>query len=553
MLAAGADFCYNENRYRVHSACALRASEGDEAGCMLPEISGKGANHLPVQYAINEKMKESAASVLPVTVIVAVLCLALVPVDTGLMLSFLIGSLLLIVGMGLFTLGADMSMSRIGNLIGAKMTKSRRLWLILALSFVLGAAITIAEPDLQVLATNVPAIDKTALVLTVSVGVGLFLMICMARILFRISLRTLLIVFYALVFLGAFLSDRSILSVAFDSGGVMTGPMTVPFIMALGVGVASIRSDEDAKADSFGLVALCSIGPVAAVLLLGAIYQPETDAAAETVIAALENTVEMGGQYLHAIPEYMGEVAVALLPIFAFFLVFQVVSLHLRRLPFARILEGILYTYVGLVLFLTGVNIGFSPLGYVLGAQLTVGWRVWLLVPVSMLMGWYIINAEPAVHILNRQVEELSAGTITARAMGVSLSVAVAAANGLAMVRVLTGIPILWFLVPGYAVALGLSFFVPRTFTAIAFDSGGVASGPLTATFMLPLAMGACGALGGNVMTDAFGLVALVAMMPLITVQAMGAIYVVKSRRSEQTAPAAAFGDDDIIELWEVA
>ena len=514
MLAAGADFCYNENRYRVHSACALRASEGDEAGCMLPEISGKGANHLPVQYAINEKMKEAAASVLPVTVIVAVLCLALVPVDTGLMLSFLIGSLLLIVGMGLFTLGADMSMSRIGNLIGAKMTKSRRLWLILALSFVLGAAITIAEPDLQVLATNV---------------------------------------FYALVFLGAFLSDRSILSVAFDSGGVTTGPMTVPFIMALGVGVASIRSDEDAKADSFGLVALCSIGPVAAVLLLGAIYQPETDAAAETVIAALENTVEMGGQYLHAIPEYMGEVAVALLPIFAFFLVFQVVSLHLRRLPFARILAGILYTYVGLVLFLTGVNIGFSPLGYVLGAQLTVGWRVWLLVPVSMLMGWYIINAEPAVHILNRQVEELSAGTITARAMGVSLSVAVAAANGLAMVRVLTGIPILWFLVPGYAVALGLSFFVPRTFTAIAFDSGGVASGPLTATFMLPLAMGACGALGGNVMTDAFGLVALVAMMPLITVQAMGAIYVVKSRRSEQTAPAAAFGDDDIIELWEVA
>ena len=261
--------------------------------------------------------------------------------------------------------------------------------------------------------------------------------------------------------------------------------MTVPFIMALGVGVASIRSDEDAKADSFGLVALCSIGPVAAVLLLGAIYQPETDAAAETVIAALENTVEMGGQYLHAIPEYTGEVAVALLPIFAFFLVFQVVSLHLRRLPFARILAGILYTYVGLVLFLTGVNIGFSPLGYVLGAQLTVGWRVWLLVPVSMLMGWYIINAEPAVHILNRQVEELSAGTITARAMGVSLSVAVAAANGLAMVRVLTGIPILWFLVPGYAVALGLSFFVPRTFTAIAFDSGGVASG-----------MGTCGLVG---------------------------------------------------------
>ena len=422
-----------------------------------------------------EKLKEATASVLPISLIVMAISFVLVPVDAGLMLSFVIATAMLILGMGLFTLGADMSMSRIGNYMGSKLTKSRKLPLILTVSFALGVAITVAEPDLQVLAGNVPEIDTMVLILTVSVGVGFFLMLCMVRILFSISLRTMLIVFYAIVFAAAFLSDESILSVAFDSGGVTTGPMTVPFIMALGVGVASIRSDEDAKADSFGLVALCSIGPVAAVLLLGAIYQPETDAAAETVIAALENTVEMGGQYLHAIPEYMGEVAVALLPIFAFFLVFQVVSLHLRRLPFARILAGILYTYVGLVLFLTGVNIGFSPLGYVLGAQLTVGWRVWLLVPVSMLMGWYIINAEPAVHTLNKQVEELSAGAISAKAMGMSLSIAVSAAGGLAMLRVITGISIMYFLVPGYLIALALSFFVPRTFTAIAFDSGCVA------------------------------------------------------------------------------
>ena len=506
---------------------------------------------MPVQYAINEKMKEAAASVLPVTVIVAVLCLALVPVDTGLMLSFLSGSLLLIVGMGLFTLGADMSMSRIGNLIGAKMTKSRRLWLILALSFVLGATITIAEPDLQVLATNVPAIDKTALVLTVSVGVGLFLMICMARILFRISLRTLLIVFYALVFLGAFLSDRSILSVAFDSGGVTTGPMTVPFIMALGVGVASIRSDENAKADSFGLVGLCSIGPIASVLLLGAIYKTQPAQAESETAAAITNTVALGRDYLHAFPEYLKEVTLALLPIVVFFLIFQIVSLRLRKLPFLRVMVGILYTYAGLVLFLTGVNVGFSPVGYALGAALTEGWKLWLLIPLAMLMGWFIINAEPAVHILNRQVEDLSAGAISARAMGMSLSIAVSAAGGLAMLRVITGVSIMYFLVPGYFIALALSFFVPRTFTAIAFDSGGVASGPLTATFMLPFAMGACEAMGGNVMTDAFGLVALVAMMPLITVQVMGAIYVIKSRRAEKEPALPDFGDNEIIELWE--
>ena len=479
------------------------------------------------------------------------ICFVLVPVDTGLMLSFLLATAMLILGMGLFTLGAEMSMSKIGNYIGSKLTKSRKLWLILAVSFLLGVAITVAEPDLQVLAANVPDIDKTVLILTVSVGVGIFLMLCMVRILFGISLRLLLIVFYVLVFLAAFLSDQGILAVAFDSGGVTTGPMTVPFIMALGVGVASIRSDENAKADSFGLVGLCSIGPIASVLLLGAIYRTQPAQTETQTVAAITDTVLLGRDYLHAIPEYLKEVTVALLPIVVFFLIFQFVSLRLRKLPFLRVMVGILYTYVGLVLFLTGVNVGFSPLGYVLGAALTEGWRIWLLIPLAMLMGWFIINAEPAVHILNKQVEDLSAGAISARAMGMSLSIAVSAAGGLAMLRVITGIPILYFLIPGYFIALALTFFVPRTFTAIAFDSGGVASGPLTATFMLPFAMGACQALGGNVMTDAFGLVALVAMMPLITVQVMGAIYVVKSRRAAAEPALPAFGDNEIIELWE--
>lgn len=498
-----------------------------------------------------EKLKEAAASVLPISLIVMAICFILVPVDTGLMLSFVLATAMLILGMGLFTLGAEMSMTRIGNYMGSKLTKSRKLPLILFVSFALGVAITVAEPDLQVLAANVPDIDSAALILTVSVGVGFFLMLCMVRILFSISLRTMLIVFYAFVFAAAFLSDESILSVAFDSGGVTTGPMTVPFIMALGVGVASIRSDENAKADSFGLVGLCSIGPILSVLLLGAIYQSQPSASEGASAVGIATTVELGRGYLRALPDYLWEVTVALLPIFVFFLIFQVVSLRLRKLPFLRIIVGILYTYVGLVLFLTGVNVGFSPLGYALGAALTEGWKLWLLAPLAMLMGWFIINAEPAVHILNKQVEELSAGAISARAMGMSLSIAVSAAGGLAMLRVISGISILYFLVPGYVIALALSFFVPRTFTAIAFDSGGVASGPLTATFMLPFAMGACEALGGSVMTDAFGLVALVAMMPLITVQVMGAIYVVKSRRTAGESALPDFGDNEIIELWE--
>ena len=323
-----------------------------------------------------EKLKEATASVLPISLIVMAISFVLVPVDAGLMLSFILATAMLILGMGLFTLGADMSMSRIGNYMGSKMTKSRKLGLVLVISFALGVAITVAEPDLQVLAGNVPEIDTKVLILTVSVGVGFFLMLCMVRILFSISLRTMLIVFYAIVFAAAFLSEPSILSVAFDSGGVTTGPMTVPFIMALGVGVASIRSDENAKADSFGLVGLCSIGPILSVLLLGAIYKTQPAQGESSVVSGVSTTVELGQDYLHALPEYLWEVTMALLPIFIFFLILQVVSLKLRKLPFLRILIGILYTYFGLVLFLTGVNVGFSPLGYALGAALASNSRV---------------------------------------------------------------------------------------------------------------------------------------------------------------------------------
>ena len=498
-----------------------------------------------------EKFREAAASVLPITLIVAVMCFTFVPVTADLLLAFLVGSVLLVVGMGLFTLGSDVSMTQIGSHMGAKLTKSRNLKLILSVSMLLGIAITVAEPDLQVLAANVPNINTLVLIITVAVGVGLFLMVSMLRILFRIPMKWLLLGLYGVVFLLAVLTDPDYLAVAFDSGGVTTGPMTVPFIMALGVGVASIRSDENASSDSFGLVALCSVGPILAVLILSFIYRTAPEGTAASIINRYTDTVEMGMSYMHALPEYLLEVLMALLPIVVFFLVFQFVALKLHKLPLMRILLGLLFTCVGLVLFLTGVNVGFSSLGFILGEKLvTPALQLWMM-PIAMVMGWFIINAEPAVHVLNKQVEELSNGAISETAMHYALAIAVAAANGLAMLRVITGMNIMWLLIPGYGIALALTFIVPPTFTAIAFDSGGVASGPLTATFMLPFAMGACSAVGGNVMTDAFGLVALVAMMPLITVQIMGMIYVIKVRKPA-VQPELAYGEADVIELWEV-
>ena len=502
--------------------------------------------------ALGDKVRESIASVMPITLIVVVLVFLVIPVPTDLMLSFLVGAIMLIAGLSLFGYGSENSMSLIGAAIGSKLTKTRNIKLILTFSFLLGVIVTVAEPDLQVLAKNVPHINTLVLIVTVAIGVGMFLLISMVRILTGISLRTILLVFYGLIFLLAAFTDPNYLSLAFDSGGVTTGPMTAPFILAFGVGIASIRNDKNAEEDSFGLVALCSIGPILAVLLLSFFYQSESGTIAAMSIESYEDTVGIGRSYLGAIPDYVKEVAVALSPIIIMFLVFQWTMLKLPRQQMAKITLGILFTYIGLVIFLTGVNVGFSSLGLILGQQMaSTTFGKYMIIPVSMLMGWFIVSAEPAVHVLTIQVEQVSAGTISGKSLGTTLSLAIAGAMGLSMLRILIGFSIMWFVVPGYAISLLLSFFVPKIFTAIAFDSGGVASGPMSATFMLPFAMGVCHAVGGNLLTEAFGIVALVAMMPLITIQTMGVIYRINEWKRKKVS-AEQFNDTEVIELWEI-
>ena len=498
--------------------------------------------------AVTEKVVESLFSVLPIVIIVFILCLYISPMQPDLLLTFLVGAMMLIIGMGLFSLGAEQSMTPIGNQIGTALTRTKNLPLILAVSFLLGFAITIAEPDLQVLAQTVPHISNTVLLITVGAGVGFFMSVCMLRILTGMRLRLLLIFFYAIIFLLAFFADKNFLGIAFDSGGVTTGPMTVPFILALGLGVSNVRSDKNAEADSFGLVALCSIGPVLAVLILGFFYK-DNAAVADLSTASYGTTTDIGYAFLHAIPHYLKETSIAMLPIIVIFFLFQFTLLHLDSRNLGKIMIGLLYTYIGLVLFLTGVNIGFSALGAELGAALSSGKSVWWLVPLAMAIGWFIISAEPAVAVLEKQIETVSAGAIPGRVIKRSLSIAIALAMGLSMIRVLTGISLFWFLIPGYTTALILTFFVPDIYTAIAFDSGGVASGPMTATFMLQFFMGASIALGGNVLQDAFGVVALVAMMPLVSIQLVGLFYERKQKRTKETT--VVYGDYDIVELWE--
>ena len=493
-----------------------------------------------------QKVRESLASVVPIAIIVFLLCFTIIPVPTELLMTFAVGVVLLIVGMGMFTLGTDLSMTPVGGHIGSAITRSRKTWFIVLMCFLVGAIVTIAEPDLQVLAEQVPGIPNMVIILSVAGGVGFFLVVAVLRTLLRVRLSLLLIISYGLVFLMAAFVPREFLAVAFDSGGVTTGPMTVPFIMALGVGISSIRADGDAENDSFGFVALCSVGPILAVMLLGILYPTSGGSYTPTEIPSVETSRQLAVLFGKGLPTYLWEVTKALAPIIVFFLLFQLFALKLKKESIVRISVGFLYTFVGLVLFLTGANVGFMPVGSYIGSQLGALEYNWIVIPLGMIIGYFIVQAEPAVHVLNKQVYELTSGAIPKQALSRSLSVGVAVSIGLAMLRILLGIPVMALLIPGSLIAVGLSFFVPPIFTAIAFDSGGVASGPMTATFLLPMSIGVCLAVGGDVVSDAFGVVAMVAMTPLITIQLLGLYFRIKEAR------AARIDEDDDNEIIEM-
>ena len=481
------------------------------------------------------KIKESLYSTLPIAASVVILSLTLAPLPLRLLFSFLIGCVLVIAGMSLFSIGAEIAMIPIGETVGSTTTKSRNLPLILVVAFLIGAIITIAEPDLSVLASGLsPTINQWLLIALVALGVGVFLTLSMLRVIFGISLRFLLIASYALVFalalLLTLLGKEPFLPLSFDSGGVTTGPMTVPFIIAMGVGVSAIggRSGTD---ESFGFVALASIGPLISVMILGLFSD---------VSAVHAQTETIGGSlfkvYSLTFLKELRDMAIAIGPIVVFFLIFRfAANKNMPKTVFWRIVFGLIYTYFGLVLFMAGAHAGFSAAGEALGKKL--GERFpFVLVPLGCLIGFMIVAAEPAVHVLNDQIEKISGGAIKKKHVLLTLMVGVGLSVGLSMTRVLFTYSIWWLVLPGYALAILLTFVTPKSYTAIAFDSGGVASGPMTATFLLPLAMGACLSINGEsgVIRFAYGLVAMVAMSPLIVLQALGLYVTLKARIAER-------------------
>lgn len=495
--------------------------------------------------ALLKKLSEATVSVLPVTAIVLLLNFTpLVDFSWTELGVFVCCAIALIVGMALFNLGADIAMTPMGEQIGSGLSKTGKFKTLLLICFVMGVFITIAEPDLSVLADRVAGvINGMALKIAIGMGVGLFLVLSILKIVFRVSLSHMLTLFYMLLFALVTLlivqGNESFLPLGFDSGGVTTGPITVPFIMALGVGVSTILGDKRDRESSFGFIALCSIGPILAVMILGL-----TASEAPTLsVTDADYALNLGH-----IPEVLGNtflnVAIALGPIVIFFFILQAIFMRSSKRKVKQIVIGIFYTYFGLVIFLAAVEIGFTAIGFEMGRQLAKANKV-LVVIFAFILGLTVVLAEPAIHVLNKQVETVTGGAISKRSMLIALSVGVGLSIALSVIRAIFEFSILYYLVPGYFISLGLAFFVPKIYTAIAFDSGGVASGPLTSTFILPFMIGFCYALDGNILSDAFGLVAMVAMTPLITIQLLGFRSVATRHIKERIAMKRILDADD--------
>ena len=486
------------------------------------------------------KVKEALFSVLPVTLIVIILNFtSLIDLSSKEIIVFSVCAVLLIAGIGMFTLGADVAMTPMGEQVGSGLAKSKSLKVLLLVCFALGFFITVAEPDLAVLAEQV---NSEALIYFVGIGVGIFLVLSVLKIVFKRQLATLLMYFYMILFaLALLLPDSSLIALSFDSGGVTTGPITVPFIMALGVGIASTIGGKRSNENSFGLIAMCSVGPILAVIAMsifsnGNITPPNPE------------DYQMKAGIVKAFFDCLWGVTIdvtkALGLVVAFFFIINFIFLKLPKKKLLQIAVGVGFTYVGLIVFLTAVHIGFMPVGYKMGSQLASISPIAMTI-VGFVLGLVVVLAEPAVHVLKKQVEDITDGTVSKKSMLIALSVGVGISICLSMIRIHFKFSILYYLIPGYLISLGLSFFVPRMYTAIAFDSGGVASGPLTSTFILPFAIGACVANGGNILSEGFGIVAMVAMTPLITIQLLGFRAIVAKRMREKIAMRKILTEDD--------
>jgi hypothetical protein len=477
------------------------------------------------------KLKESVFSVLPIVVIVVLLNFTVTPLGSTQLLKFLLGAVSIIVGLALFLLGVDVGIDPLSRQIGVSIMKSNKLWFVILAGLVIGFFVSVAEPDLHVLAGQVDMVTsglvtKLSIVVIVSIGIAGLLSFGFVRIIYGIPLNKVLTGLYGIIFILALFTSPEFMAISFDASGATTGALTVPFILALALGVTAMKKDSKAgEKDSFGLVSIVSAGAIISVMLMSIVSK--TDKVSGSLEVNLSGSDGILAPFLSKLPIMAFEIFLALVPLFVFFLIIQISSQKLPKHQRTRILIGLLYSFAGLVLLLTGVNAGFMEIGSVIGYMVAALDNNALLIGIGFILGLVTILAEPAVYVLTNQIEDVTSGYIRRKTVLMALSLGVGVAVALSMLRIcVPGLKLWHYLLPGYIVAIGLSYIVPKLFV-------GIASGPMTATFILAFAHGAAEAIeGADVLLDGFGIIAMVALTPLITLQILGLIYKIKSRKA---------------------
>ncbi len=481
------------------------------------------------------KLKEVLYSVLPITLIVILLSLTVTPIESSLLYRFIIGAIFVTLGLSVFLLGVDVGITPIGSLMGTSLTKSNKTWIVGIGGLVLGFLISAAEPDLHILAGQIDSItsgviSRLSIVIIVSIGIAVLMTFGLFRIVYNIPLYKVLTVVYTIILLLGIFTSSEFLAISFDASGATTGAMTVPFILSLALGISSLKKDGKAsEKDSFGLVAIASTGAILAVMLMSIFSK--SDKISGSIDRSITVSQSIIGQYFHELPIVAGEVFMALLPLLILFSVFQIISFKLTKKSFFRIIIGLVYTFIGLTLFLTGVNAGFMEVGTVVGQSVAALNNKSLLVVIGFILGLVTVLAEPAVYVLTHQIEDVTSGYVKRKVVLFALSVGVGFAVALSMLRIVVPEIKLWhYLLPGYIICIVMSYIVPKLFVGMAFDSGGVASGPMTATFILAFANGAADSIeSANLLVDGFGMISMVALTPIIALLILGLIFKVLS------------------------
>lgn len=484
-----------------------------------------------------EKVKEVTRTLVPVIVLVLLLCLTIVDVEADIMVRFIIGSILLLMGLSIFLWGVDLSMNSIGEHMSREIATSKSIVKIGLLSFLLGFLISVAEPDLLVLGSQIQkasdsSVSSTLVVYVVSFGVGAMVLLGVFRLLKDKSYSMFMVATYVIISILAIFVSEEFLAISFDASGATTGALTTPFILAISLGLSKVKGGKHAEENSFGLVGIMSAGPILAIMLMSIITGQKNIQGTAEIFTPTNGVLS---PILRSLPATFLESIRALLPIATLFFIFNFKKFKLAKDEILLIIKGLLFTLLGLTLFLTAVNTGFMDMGRIIGMSLAQ-MSPWVLIGIGLVLGLIVVLVEPAVHVLGEQIEEVTAGHIPIKLIRTTLSLGVGIAIALSMVRIIVpGVKLWYFIIPGFFLAMILSFFADPFFIGIAYDAGGVASGPMTATFVLAFAQGAADMTPtANVLIDGFGVIAMVAMAPVLSIMIVGTIFKHK-KRAEKT------------------